>query len=53
MASGVGESLLWYQPEAGKPRFLQSQLLKAELSWEGVLEEGKQEVRGPSGGSHS
>ena len=53
MAPGVRESLLGYQPEDGKPRFLQSQLLKAELSWEGVLEEGKQELRGPSVGSHS
>ena len=53
MAPGVGESLLGYQPEDGKPRFLQSQLLKAELSWEGVLEEGKQELRGHIVGSHS
>lgn len=53
MTPGVEESLLWYHPEGGKPRFLQSQLLKAKLSWEGVLEEGKRELRGPSGGSHS
>lgn len=53
MSPGVGGSLPWYHPEGGKPRFLQSQLLKAELSWEGVLEEGKQELRSPNGGSHN
>lgn len=40
------------QPEGRKPGFLHSQLLQAEMSWGGFLEEVKQELKGLSGGSH-